>query len=108
MSDDSEFVRGSGNIFRDFGRPDADLEQLRAILAAKIVGVLEDRGLSVRKAAEITGVDAGDFSRIRRANFGRFTIDRLMMILARLDQEVDVDVRVRSKDRRPVRAAAGR
>jgi len=26
-----EFVRGSGNVFRDFGHPDADREQLRAI-----------------------------------------------------------------------------
>ena len=43
MSDDFELVRGSGNVFRDLGRADADLEQARAILAAKIVGVLDDR-----------------------------------------------------------------
>jgi predicted XRE-type DNA-binding protein len=107
MSDNSEFIQGSGKVFRDFSRPDADLEQLRAILAAKIIGVLEDRELSVRKAAEITGVDAGDFSRIRRANFGRFTIDRLMTILARLDQQVEVDVSVRPKERHPLGAAGG-
>jgi hypothetical protein len=41
-------VRGSGNVFRDFGHPDADREQLRAILAAGIIGVLDDRGLSIR------------------------------------------------------------
>jgi predicted XRE-type DNA-binding protein len=104
MSDDSEFIRGSGNVFRDFRRPDADLEQLRAILAARIIGVLDERELSVRKAAEITGIDAGDFSRIRRANFGRFTIDRLMKILDRLDQQVDVSVTV--KDRHPLHAAS--
>jgi predicted XRE-type DNA-binding protein len=37
---------------------------------------------------------AADFSRIRRANLGRFTIDRLMTILAGLGQEVEVTVRV--------------
>jgi hypothetical protein len=41
MSDDFELVRGSGNIFRDFDMPNPDLEQLRAILAAQIIKVLD-------------------------------------------------------------------
>ena len=90
-------VRGSGNVFRDFGRPNADLEQLRSILAARILRVLDERGLSVRKAKEITGIAAADFSRIRRANLERFTLDRLMTILARLDQQVQVRVTVRPR-----------
>ena len=95
--DDMELVRGSGNVFRDFNLPNPELEQLRAILAAQIIGVLDDRGLSVRKAGEITGIAAADFSRIRNVRLGRFTIDRLMTILDRLDQEVDVTVNVRPK-----------
>jgi predicted XRE-type DNA-binding protein len=93
-NDDMELVRGSGNVFRDFGLPNPELEQLRAILAAQIIGVLDDRGLSVRKAGEITGIAAADFSRIRNARLRRFTVDRLMTILDRLDQEVDVSVTV--------------
>jgi predicted XRE-type DNA-binding protein len=92
--DGLEFVRGSGNVFCDFGKPDADREQLRAILAARIIGVLEDRGLSVRDAHALTGIAAADFSRIRRANLARFTIDRLMTILSRLGQEVEGSVSV--------------
>jgi hypothetical protein len=42
-------VKGSANVFRDFGYPAADVEQLKGILAAKIIGVLDDRKLSVRK-----------------------------------------------------------
>jgi predicted XRE-type DNA-binding protein len=98
-SDDLEVVRGSGNVFRDFGYPDADREQLRAILAARIIGVLDDRGLSVRDAHASTGIAAADFSRIRRANLGRFTIDRLMTILSRLGQEVEVSVNVHPRTR---------
>jgi predicted XRE-type DNA-binding protein len=84
-------------MFRDFGHVNADLEQLRAILAARIIGVLDDQGLTVRKAGELTSIAAADFSRIRHANLGRFTIDRLMTILDRLDQEVDVTVNVRPR-----------
>jgi len=94
MNDDMDIIRGSGNIFRDLGHPDADREQLRALLAAKIISVLDDRGLTVRAAHEVTGVAAADFSRIRNANLGRFTIDRLMTILANLGQEVEVTVNV--------------
>jgi predicted XRE-type DNA-binding protein len=94
MNDDLEIIRGSGNVFRDLGQPDADREQLRALLAARIIGVLDDRKLTVRAAHEMTGVAAADFSRIRKANLGRFTIDRLMTILSSLGQEVEVTVNV--------------
>jgi len=94
MSDDFDIIQGSGNVFRDLGHPDADREQLRALLAAQIIGVLDDRKLTVRAAQELTGVAAGDFSRIRQVKLSRFTIDRLMTILAGLGQEVEVTVRV--------------
>ncbi|HUK07143.1 MAG TPA: helix-turn-helix transcriptional regulator [Stellaceae bacterium] len=94
-----EIVRGSGNVFRDFGDADADLEQLRAGLAARIIRVLDERKLSVRKAGEMTGIAAADFSRIRRARLGRFTVDRLMTILARLDQRVEVTLTFRARHR---------
>jgi predicted XRE-type DNA-binding protein len=79
-------ICGTGNVFRDLGHPDANREQLRALLAAKIIGVLDDRKLTVRAAHEVTGIAAADFSRIRNANLGRFTINRLMTILVGLGQ----------------------
>ena len=94
MSDDNDLVRGSGNVFRDLGHPDADREQLRALLAARIIGVLDDRKLTVRAAHELTGIAAADFSRIRQAKLDRFTIDRLMTVLAGLGQQVEVTVKV--------------
>lgn len=36
-SEKIELVRGSGNVFRDSGRPNSDAEQLKAILAAEII-----------------------------------------------------------------------
>lgn len=97
--DDLELVRGSGNVFRDLGRPNAEALQLKAELAAKIIGVIDDRSLTVRQAEEVTGIAAADFSRIRRARLDRFTIDRLLTILTRLDQKVEVTVTVRPTGR---------
>ena len=92
-----EVVRGSGNVFADFGYPNADAEQLKATLSAEIISVMNDRALTVRRAEELTGVAAADFSRIRKAKLDRFTIDRLMTILNRLDQDVDVQITIRSR-----------
>ncbi|HXT82692.1 MAG TPA: helix-turn-helix transcriptional regulator [Acetobacteraceae bacterium] len=97
MRGDNAVIRGSGNVFRDLGLPDSDREQLRAILAAQIIGVLDKQQLTVRAAQVLTGVAAADFSRIRNANLGRFTIDRLMTILAGLGQEVEVSVKTRPR-----------
>lgn len=99
--DDFELVRGSGNIFRDFGHPNAELEQLRSILAARIIKALDDQKLTVRRAGELTGFAAADFSRVRRVNLGRFTVDRLMTMLNRLGQEVEVTITDRPRQRRP-------
>ncbi|HEX6859982.1 MAG TPA: helix-turn-helix transcriptional regulator [Caulobacteraceae bacterium] len=104
MSEEIEIVRGGGNVFRDLGREDADAEQLKAVLAAQIIKVLDAGKLTVRKAEEVTGIAAADFSRIRRAKLDRFTIDRLMAILAKFDRRVEVKVSV--KPRRPVAHAA--
>ena len=96
---ESEFVliEGSGNVFRDFDDPHADLKQAKAIIAARIIAVLDERKLTVRKAGDMTGFAAADFSRIRNASLGRFTLDRLMKILAALDGRIRVTVHVDSR-----------
>jgi predicted XRE-type DNA-binding protein len=89
-----EVVRGSGNVFRDFARPNADVHQLKAVLAARIIQTLDREHLTVRAAHDRTRIAAADFSRIRQANLDHFTVDRLMTILNRLGSHVEVSVRV--------------
>ena len=90
-----DVVRGSGNVFRDLGHKNADAEQFKAILAAEIIKALDREALSVRGAHSRTGFAAADFSRIRNADLGRFTVDRLISILNRLGSRVEVKIRVR-------------
>ena len=90
-----EIMRGTGNVFRDLGHDNADIEQFKAILATEIVKTLDRDQLSVRAAHSRTGIAAADFSRIRNANLGRFTVDRLMSIINRLGSRVEVKIRVR-------------
>ncbi|HEV8040947.1 MAG TPA: helix-turn-helix transcriptional regulator [Bryobacteraceae bacterium] len=96
-----DLVRGSGNVFRDVGNENADTEQFKAILAAEIIKALERERLTVRAAHSRTGIAAADFSRIRNADLGRFTVDRLISVLNRLGSRVDVKVRVRPTESVP-------
>ena len=93
-----ELVRGSGNVFRDLGHASPDVEQLKAILAAEIIKMLDRKELTVRAAHAQTGIAAADFSRIRNADLARFTLDRLVSIINRLGSRVDVQVSVRSEE----------
>ena len=52
----------------------------------------------VRKAASVTGFAAADFSRVRNADLGRFTLDRLMRMIGALDDRTRVTVQVGSRE----------
>lgn len=104
--DDMTIIAGSGNLFRDLALPDPEVRQTKALLAAEIIKTLDERKLSVRAAHGVTGIAAADFSRIRNVNLGRFTIDRLISILGRLDREVEVSVSVRARPQAVQLAAA--
>lgn len=101
-----EVVRGSGNVFRDLGHENADAEQFKAILAAEIIKVLDRDRLTVRAAHERTGIAAADFSRLRNADLGRFTVDRMMAIINRLGSRIEVKIRLRRVESVPHQATA--
>lgn len=90
-----DVIRGSGNVYRDLGKENADIEQFKALLAAEIIKTLDRDGVSVRRAQARTGIAAADFSRIRNAALGRFTVDRLMTIVNRLGSRIEVAMKVR-------------
>jgi predicted XRE-type DNA-binding protein len=92
-----DIVRGSDHPFRDAGLSDPDTKLMKADLAAGIVRVLKERALSGARAAGFAGVTEADISRIRNADLNRFTVDRLVRILNRLDSRVQVAVSLRPR-----------
>ncbi len=81
MDEDLSLVRGSGNVFRDLGRPGADQEQAKALLASEIIRMLDRHGPDIRLSAELT--------RIRNADLRHFTVESLEEIAARLRERVE-------------------
>lgn len=80
--------------------PADSTDALKSELAARIVSVLDQRSLTVRSAGALTATAAADLSRIRQGKLDRFTLDRLIAILTRLDRSLEVSLQV---NRRPAR-----
>jgi predicted XRE-type DNA-binding protein len=95
MGDDLDLVRGTDSPFLDVGLPAPDTKRMKADLAAEIIRILRERGLTGAAAARLAGVQEADVSRIRNADLARFTIDRLVKILNHLDRRVEVHVTFR-------------
>jgi predicted XRE-type DNA-binding protein len=62
------------------------------MIAAKIIAILDERKLSTRDAEKLTGVSHSEFSRIRNAQLRRFTLDRMIAVLGKLDEDVEVTI----------------
>jgi hypothetical protein len=69
-----EIVRGSGNVFRDFGYPDADVRKAKAALGTQIMKILdEDGGVSPnRRKCRRAGFRPAERSRERELSVFRW------------------------------------
>lgn len=68
---------------------------VKAQLAAQIVDVLKTRSLTVRTAGALATTPPADISRIRSGKLERFTVDRLIAILSKLDQNLEISLDIR-------------
>ena len=98
MSDkDAEPNRSRDLVDKDVSRSASVLNDLRTGLALKIIATLAEHKLTMLDAATLTGVARSDYSRIRNARLKRFTLDRLIAILCKLDKDLEVEITFRTR-----------
>jgi predicted XRE-type DNA-binding protein len=97
-----EIERGSGNVFADLGRPDAETHLLKAKLVTQIDGIIRSRRLTQAKAAEVMGLSQPDVSRLLKGQFKDYSVERLLRLLLVLGRDVDIVVR-KQRSHRPGR-----
>ena len=88
-----KLIHGSGNVYRDLGFDNADVLQMKGLLASQIIKMLDREKLSMRQAHARTGIAAADFSRICNSDLSRFTVDRLMAIVNKLGTRIELTVK---------------
>ena len=92
-----KFEEGSGNVFADLGLRNPDQLLARAQIGFHVFKILEGRKLKQREIAEVLGIAQPDVSHLMNGHFSRFTTDKLLDFLKRLDRKVRIEVSRRHK-----------
>lgn len=87
-----ECEEGSGNVFADLGLEDADELFTRAQIGFHVYTILKDKKLKQREISSLLGIAQPDVSHLMNGHFSRFTTDKLIEFLKRLDQKVTIRI----------------
>jgi len=99
-AESATITRGSTNVFKDLGYPDAAERQAKLRLAYALNQVLEARRLSQADAAKVLGVTQPKVSALRNYKLTGFSVERLMNLLTTLDQDVEIVIRRKPRSRK--------
>jgi predicted XRE-type DNA-binding protein len=101
--------RGSGNVFADLGLDHPEEEKLKAQLVREIREIIKRRELTQTRASSLLGLKQPDVSALLAGRVHKFSLERLLRCIRRLDQDVAIVVRPKkirgSAPRRPRVAA---
>jgi predicted XRE-type DNA-binding protein len=90
MSKKPKVTESDGNIFADLGIDNADEFYTRACLGVQVMKLL--KGRSQKEAAKLLGVKQPEISALMRAKFSRFSQERLIGFLNKLDRTVTIQI----------------
>ncbi len=92
-STDANIEPGSGNVFADLDRPDADAHLLKADIVSRIDALVRQRGVTQTEAARLLGLSQPDVSRLLRGDFRQVSLERLFRLLTALGPDIDIVIR---------------
>lgn len=87
-----EFENSSGNVFADLGLDDADELYTRAALGAQVVNIIKDHGYTQVETSKLLGIKQPEVSALMCAKFHRFSQERLIGFLNKLDLKVIIQI----------------
>ena len=87
-----EFEEGSGNVFADLGLENADELLARAKIGFHVYKLLKDRKLKQKEIATLLKIKQPEVSHLMNGHFNRFTTDKLLDFLRRLDRKVTIQI----------------
>jgi predicted XRE-type DNA-binding protein len=83
---------GSANVFADLGLKDADQLMARSQIGFHVFKIVEEKKLKQGEIASILGIAQSDVSHLMNGHFSRFTTDKLLDFLRRLNQKITIKV----------------
>ena len=82
----------SGNIFADLELDDADELFARAKIGFHVFQILKEKNLPQREIAALLGIKQPEVSHLMNGHFSRFTTDKLLDFLKRLERKVVIRI----------------
>ena len=86
------FEEGSGNVFADLELEDSDELFARARIGFHVYQILKNKKLPQRDIASLLGIKQPEVSHLMNGHFSRFTTDKLLDFLKRLDRKVTIRI----------------
>jgi predicted XRE-type DNA-binding protein len=87
-----EFENSSGNIFRDLGLENAEELQARGMVGFHVVELLKRKDMKQREISDLLGIKQAEVSHLLNGHFSRFTVDKLLDFLKRMNQKVTIQI----------------
>ncbi|WP_017326432.1 helix-turn-helix domain-containing protein [Synechococcus sp. PCC 7336] len=88
----TEVFQGSGNVFADLESEGSGKLYTRAQIRFQVFGILEEKGLKQKAITELLEIKQWEVSHLMNGYFDRFTTDRLLVFLQRLDWKVTIQI----------------
>ena len=87
-----KFEEGSGNVFADLGLKDSDELFARGQIGFCVHKIVNDKNLKQREIGAVLGIAQSDVSHLMNGHYSRFTTDKLLDFLKRLDRKVTIRI----------------
>ena len=89
---ETEFEEGSGNVFADLGLAESDELFSRAKIGFHVYKIIKEKNLKQSEIASLLGIKQPEVSHLMNGHFNRFTTDKLLEFLKRLDRKVTIHI----------------
>ena len=90
--EETELEEGTGNVFADLGLDDGDELFARAKIGFHVYQILKHKKLAQREIAALLGIKQPEVSHLMNGHFSRFTTDKLLDFLKRLERKVTIRI----------------
>ena len=87
-----EFTKSSGNIFADMGLADAKELEARGLIGIHLVKLLKSKDMKQKDIAAMLHLKPAEVSHLFNGHFSRFSTDKLLGLLADLEQKVTIRI----------------
>ena len=97
MTKKIEFEESTGNVFADLGLKNAEELQARGMVGFHVIELLKSKDMKQQEISKLLGIKQVEVSHLLNGHFSRFTVDKLLDFLKRMNQKVTIQISPRGQ-----------